>query len=165
MEQANTRDILDLNAAEVSALAALNAQLADAERWVLKRSEQALQAYYLAGGVKNHQFDERLTEDVEVEAKVVCVLRADHPDSSEDDDNIVATLDATILTFVDESEGPFSDTFGTCRAAVELVREIQPCWLFHDLVSHVLDHDWDSVLSIGGLWIDVSLIQQQMRSW
>ncbi|WP_165107609.1 hypothetical protein [Caballeronia sp. SBC2] len=62
----------DLSAAETSALAVLNAQLVDAERWIRKGPEHALRAYCEAGGVNNHRFNELLSDDVEALAKVDC---------------------------------------------------------------------------------------------
>lgn len=129
-----------------------------------ERAERALTAYYAAGGVRNHRFNDDLLEDVDVDAKVMCILRADHPGSREDEDNIVAELNASMLLIEAWEEGFSFSEFGGAGKLPPLV-DVRLCWLFHDLVDHVLHRDWDRVLDIGGVWIDVNLMQQRIVSW
>jgi SAM-dependent methyltransferase len=68
-----------LQADETARLIALDDQLVAAETWIYERARQALTAYYAAGGVKHHRHSNNLIEDVGIEAKVTCVLRAGHP--------------------------------------------------------------------------------------
>ena len=160
------RQLVDLNADELSRIRVLNQKLTDAEHWIRERAQQCLAAYYEAGGVKNHHFDSHLSEDVEVEAKVTCILRADHLDFKDDDDNIVAELNAS-FPLVEGCEDGLCVTNWNELGAVgdHPLTDVHFCYLFHDLFDHVLRRDWDMTLAVGGLWIDVAIVQQRMLSW
>jgi hypothetical protein len=154
----------DLNTDEIARLCVLNDKLIGAEKWIHQRQQQCLSAYYAAGGVKNHRFSDDLIEDVEVEATVGCLLRENHPGYNPDDDNIVAKLDAALLFREPWDEGfSFDELAG--GASIPHLANVKLCWLFHDLLDHVLHRDWDRALSVGGLWIEVKLIQQRIASW
>ena len=154
----------DLDTDEIARLCLLNDKLISAEKWILQRQQQCLSAYYAAGGVKNHRSGDDLIEDVDVEATVGCLLREDHPEYKTDDDNIVAKLDASLLFGDPWSEGfSFDELAG--GAEIPRLAHVKLCWLFHDLLDHVLHRDWDRALSVGGLWIEVKLIQQRIVSW
>jgi hypothetical protein len=160
------RQLVDLNADELSRIRALNQKLSDAEHWIRERAQQCLAAYYKAGGVKNHHVDPHLSEDVEIEAKVACILREDHPDFKADDDNTMAQLDGSFLV-LEVCDEDFSMTNWNELGAGDdhPLTDVHFCYLFHDLFDHILRRDWDRTLAVGGLWIDVSLIQQRMLSW
>jgi hypothetical protein len=157
------RVLADLSADEIARLRLLNDKLIDAERWIHQRAQQCISAYYAAGGKKKHRIDSSSYEDVEIEAKVTCVLREDHPEFSHDD-NIVAELDASTL-FIEPFEEGFSFSEFGAAGNMPPLSEIRLCWLFHDLVDHVVHRDWNKALDVGGLWIDVKLAQQLMVSW
>lgn len=158
------RKFRDLSADETERLCQLNDKLISAEKWIHQRQQQCLSAYYAAGGVKNHRFSDDLIEDVDVEATVMCLLREDHPEYKPDDDNIVAELDASLLFGEPWNEGFSFDELAS-GAEIPQLAHMRLCWLFHDLLDHVLHRDWDRALSVGGLWIEVKLIQQRIVSW
>ena len=160
------RKLTDLSADELSRIRVLNEKLTDAEHWIRERAQQCLAAYYAAGGVKNHHVDPHLSEDAEIEAKVACILRKDHPDFRVDDDNIVAELNASFL-LVEGCEEDLRLTNWSELGAVDdhPLPDVHFCYLFHDLFDHVLRRDWDMTLAVGGLWIDVLLVQQRMLTW
>jgi hypothetical protein len=160
------RELRDLSVDELSRIRELNGKLTEAEHWIRQRAQQSLSAYYAAGGVKRHRFDPQLTEDVEIEAKVTCILRADHTDFKDDDDNIVAELDASVLLIEECAEDFRLTNWDELHAGVEHpLTDVHFCYLFHDLFDHKNRRDWDSTLMVGELWIDVTLIQQRMVSW
>ncbi|PLZ00064.1 hypothetical protein CY652_23000 [Burkholderia sp. WAC0059] len=146
----------------------LNRKLAEAEAWIRQRRDRCLADYYRAGGVGGrrgkHCFSDTLWEDVELEVDVTCVLRDDHPDFDEEDDNIVCELDwSSFDGIVDDPVNHDWNVF-QFEPGHPLGGE-RHCWLFHDLVEHVLRFDWDPMLGIGGIWLDVRLIQQWGMSW
>jgi hypothetical protein len=149
----------DLSDAEIDRLLLINQKLAAAEQWILLRQAQALSDYFKAGGVQYHTYSDELREDLETEVEICCVLREDHPGFDEDDDNIVAKL-----IWLD---GIYSDDIGItdwnqCQLSDGHRLQHEPhCYLFHYLTEHVLGYDWDRVLSIGAIYIDVGLIQQR----
>ncbi|MGF6635225.1 hypothetical protein [Paraburkholderia sp. MM6662-R1] len=160
------RKLSDLSTDELTAIRALNQQLTDTEYWIHQRAQQCLSAYYAAGGVRRHRFDNELQEDVEVEAKVTCVLRTDHPDFKADNDNIVTELDASILLIEECANDLRLTNWDELHAGAEHpLTDVHFCYLFHDLFDHKNRGDWDRTLMVGGLWIDVTLIQQRLVSW
>jgi hypothetical protein len=92
------------------------------------------------------------------------VLREDYPGFDEDDDNIVAEL--RWMSFDGIVDDPATHNWNEfqCQPAHRLSGD-HHCWLFHDLYDHVLHCEWDKSLSIGGIWIDVHLIQQREMRW
>jgi hypothetical protein len=159
------RCLEELSADETARLCLLNDQLSSAEAWVKQRAKQSLTAYYTAGGAKHHRLNNNLVEDVQIEAKVTCVLRAaGHPEFREGSDNIVAELDALALPAEVPEEGFSFADFGAAGELPPLVN-VQLCALFHDLVHHMLHRDWHRALDIGEIWIDVKLVQQRIVAW
>jgi hypothetical protein len=160
------RELPDLSVDELARIRELNRQLTEAGHWMRQRAQQCLGDYYAAGGVKRHRFDSHLTEDVEIEAKVACVLRADHPDFKDDDDNIVAELDASVLILEECAEDLRLTNWNELNAGDDHpLTDVHFCYLFHDLFDHTFRKDWDKTLAVGRLWIDVVLIQQRMVLW
>jgi len=153
----------DLTEAEIARLRLLNQKLAEVEQWVLQRRDQCLSDYFKAGGVKDQRYGDELWEDVETEVKVTCILREDHPDFDEEDDNIVAQLHWLDGIYDDSTEITNWNEF-RFRDEHRLQHE-HHCYLFHDLSDHVLHNDWDRILDIGGIWVDVHLIQQRGVYW
>ena len=82
---------------------------------------------------------------------------------AESDDNIVAELHWGAAPDKNELLDHNWNEFKFCDGH-RLQRE-HHCWLFHDLYHHVLSHDWERILDIGGIWIDVHLIQQREICW
>jgi hypothetical protein len=149
----------DLGTAEIGQLRRLNQKLVETQDWIRQRAAQCLNDYFQAGGLKQHQHSEDLHEDVEVDAEIMCRLSQQHPDFDVDESNTVAVLlwceqlddddNWNEFRFVDQH--PLSDE--------------HHCWLFHDLCDHVLKWDLEKILSIGGLWVDIKLIQQRQIYW
>lgn len=150
----------NLSETELERLRLLNRKLAEAEAWIRERVDQCQRDYYRAGGVKQHRYSDEHYEDVEIEVKVTCTLRHDHPDFKEDGENIVARLNW--MGFEGIVQDPPRHNWNAFQFHPEhrLCKE-HHCWLMHDLYDHQLRCDWDAVLSIGGIWIDVQLIQQR----
>lgn len=160
------RELTDLSVDELARIRELNRQLTEAEHWIRQRAQQCLSDYYAAGGVRHDSFDSQLAEDVEIEAKVACILRADHPDFEDDDDNVVAELDASVLLLEECAEDFRMTNWNELNAGDDHpLTDVHFCYLFHDLFDHAFQKDWDKTLAVGGLWIDVMLIQQRMLSW
>ena len=141
----------------------LNEKLWATEDWIRQRHARSLEWYYGADGWRQHKQSDTLSEDVETEVVVVCILREDHADWKEDDDNIVATLRLPCGCLRETNPRRNWNEFEHWNG--HPFRGEYHCWLFHDLCDHVLDYDWDAILSIGGIWTDVLLIQQRIESW
>jgi hypothetical protein len=161
-----TRRSLDnLSAEERDRLRLINQKLAEAEQWILRRRDQCLADYFRAGGVKDHQYGETVHEDVEIEVEIVCILRSDHPDFDDEDidDNAVARLH-WLDDIYDGSSGITNwNAFQFNEGHV--LQHDDHCYLLHDLYDHVLLHEWDRILAIGAVWVDVHLIQQRETYW
>ena len=153
----------DLAEAEIARLRLLNQKLVGVEQWVLQRRNRCLSDYFKAGGVKDQRYSEELWEDVETKVKVACILRENHPDFDTEDDNIVAQLHWLDGIYDDSTEITNWNEF-RFRDEHRLQHE-HHCYLFHDLSDHVLHNDWDRILDIGGIWVDVHLIQQRGVYW
>jgi hypothetical protein len=140
----------------------------EVEQWVRECSAQAVADYFKAGGVERvRDGEDRHLADYEVDAEITCILREDHPDCRDDDDNIVAEL--RWLGSLRREE-PIDDIYTynwnpyQYQAGHPLEHD-HYCWLFHDLTDHALHCDWDKVLAIGGVWIDVTLTPQRGIYW
>lgn len=154
------REITNLNEDEIARLRLLNAKLEEAQRWIAECVDRCVADYFRSGGLHRHRHSDTLYEDFYVDAEVECVLREDHPDFDEDEDNIVATLSTTwIGTGELWPEGDNWNEFAD--DAAHPLKGDRHCWLFHVLYDHKLDRDWEKVLSVGGVWIDVKLVQQR----
>jgi hypothetical protein len=159
----------DLHEEEIDRLYILNQKLIEAEEWILARGKQCLADYLGSGGKLNHLNDDSSFEDAELEAVVRFILKDDHPDFMEDDDNFVTMLRWNLLPEI----GPVSKrrirgrrydwTFSKILFRKSRLDEFRHCRLFRDLYDHALAWDWDRMLSIGGLWIDVILTQKRDR--
>jgi hypothetical protein len=165
MEQQRGRTKLrSLSNEELSALRLLNDKLREAETWVAKRAAQCVADYQNAGGLTRTQLDPQTFEDFCIEAKVRCLLSEAHPNFDPNEDNFVATLDATHVIRGDVEMATFN--FDEVRdARPHPLDDMHFCFLFHDLYDHTFRGDWDKTLSVGGLWVDVELVQQRIVTW
>jgi hypothetical protein len=159
------RSLSDLSAEELDRLRLTNQKLAEAEQWILQRRDQCLADYFRAGGAKDRQYGETVHEDVEIEVEIVCILRSDHPDFDDKamDDNAVARLH-WLDGIYDDSSGIANWNAFQFNEGHVLQRD-NHCYLFHSLYDHVLLHEWDRILAIGAVWVDVHLIQQRETYW
>jgi len=161
------RGIDDLDEAELEQLRFLNRKLEEAQRWANERGARLFDDYFRAGGRRRFRIGKDLQEDVELEVKVRCLLSEDHPEFDPDDDNFVATLSS--CWHEDEAiwppGGDWDENWNECGSSRPDLRSERHCWLFHDLYDHELRRDWDRILGIGGLWVEVTLIQQRMVHW
>lgn len=148
---------------ERESLRLLNKKLWATEEWIRYRHARSLECYYGAGGLRRHRHSDALLEDVETEVVVQCVLREDHPDWKEDDDNAVATLLMPYGCLREHNPRLNWNEFRNWDA--HPLQDEYHCFLFHDLCDHVLEYDWEKLLSIGGIWTDVILIQQRAERW
>ncbi|GAB7522597.1 hypothetical protein [Paraburkholderia sp. 2C] len=157
------RRLEELSPAEIARLCLLNDRLIEAEAWIHERARQCLSAYYATRNVNRH-IQGRVIENVEIDAKVTCVLQPDHPEFREDNDCIIAELDALTRSIeVIDTQFTFAE-FGAPGEQPPLA-DVRLCYLFHDLIDHKLDRDFDRALHIGELWIDVKLTQQRIIGW
>lgn len=151
----------ELNETELSRLRQLNKKLTQAEEWIVSQAEKFLADYHRARNMPVPQpgalheikdLGNGIYEDFEIEAYVYCSLRSSHPDFDENSDNIIATLHGdTLLHLRDEPNHNWNERV----EALHQLSGTRFCWLFHDLCDHHLYWDWDSILSIGHVWIDV----------
>jgi hypothetical protein len=158
------RRLADMTVRELANLRLLNEKLQQAEHWIHRRGARCLFDYHKSGGLKAGRLDEQTFEDVEVDATVACVLRETHPDFNPNEDNIVAKLNASLL-LVAEAELGRGNWNEVRESEPHPLSDMQFCWLFHDLYDHQLKRDWNRMLDVGGLWIEVSLIQQRNMCW
>jgi hypothetical protein len=153
----------DLTEVEVARLRLLNQKLVEVEQWVLQRRDQCLRDYFKAGGVKDQRYSDELWEDIETKVKVACILRENHPDFNAEDDNIVAQLHWLDGIYDRLTESTNWNAFQFHDG--HRLQHDHHCYLFHDLSEHVLFNDWDRMLDIGGIWVDVHLIPQRGVYW
>jgi hypothetical protein len=149
----------DLNEQDYGRLCALNKQLQDAEQWIDRRSREMITAYSLAAAQSRHE--EKLSEDVELVATILFLVREGHPTFLNERDNILARIDIPILPATKNKKNaayliPASDP-------VQYQSDWNPLLL--TLYEGVLQRDIAKLLCIGALCIDVALIEQQLRCW
>jgi hypothetical protein len=151
----------DLNEQEINRLRRLNGELAQAEKWITRRSSEMVAAYGLATAQTRRT--DRLDEDVELIATVLFLLREDHSDFVPGCLSVVTRIDIPILSTTPRVEDVHCESTRT----VWPFRDLSDTWcpLFLDLYERALRKDTAKLLSIGTLCIDIALIQQQFRSW
>lgn len=158
------RKLADMTVRELAQLRLLNDKLTEAEHWVHRRAARCLFDYHRSGGLKAAKLDERTFEDVEVEAIVSCILSETHPDFRPDEDNVVATLNAGVL-LIENNELDKENWNEVPEREPHPLSDMHFCWLFHDLFDHRLGGDWNRMLQIDGLEIEVTLKQQRGMYW
>jgi hypothetical protein len=158
------RRLADMTVRELANLRLLNEKLQQAEHWIHRRAARSLFDYHKAGGLKAARLDEQNFEDVEMDATVCCLLRETHPEFNPNGDNIVARLNAGLLLAAEAElgRGNWNEVW---ESEPHPLSDMHFCWLFHDLFDHQLKGDWNRMLDVGGLWIEVSLIQQREMYW
>ena len=158
------RRLADMTVRELARLRILNDRLQQAEHWIHRRAARCLFDYHKAGGLKVGTVDAHTVEDVEVDATVCCVLPESHPDFEPDKDNIVATLSAGPL-LVEKNELGEGNWNEVWEHEPHPLSDMRFCWLFHDLFDHQLKGNWDRMLDVGGVWIEVTITQQRDECW
>jgi len=151
----------ELSENECGRLRTLNEQLVRAELWISRRSHELVTAYSLAAAQARHV--ERLDEDIELVATILCLTSVNRADSLPGHPDIVARIDIPILS-------PPSHEADACYKPTEATSSFSGCsddWcaLFLNLYEHVLQRDVVKLLDIDSLCIDVALIQQHLSSW
>ena len=118
-------------------------------------------AYGLAAAQARHVGS--LNEDVVLIATLLFRMREDHPDFVPGNRNIVARLDIPILPAARIEQ----DSHGVSARPESPFRNSSGAWcaLFLNLYERALHEDSAKPLSIGKLFVDVALIQQQLRWW
>ncbi len=154
----NRRRLADMTVHELARLRLLNDKLLQTEIWIHRRAARCLFDYHNAGGLKRARLDEHTYEDVELDATVCCILNEAHPEFKPNGDNIIATLNAGLL-LVEENKLDRQNWNEVWESKPHPLSDMHFCWLFHDLFDHHLRGDWDRMLQIGGLQIEVTLIQ------
>jgi hypothetical protein len=160
----NRRRLADMTVRELARLRLLNDRLQQAEHWIRRRAARCLFDYHKAGGLKAVRLDEQTYEDVEVDATVCCILHESHPNFELDKDNIVAKLDAGLL-LVEKNELREGNWNEVWEQEPHPLSDMHVCWLFHDLFDHQLKGNWDRMLDIGGVWVEVAMAQQREEYW
>lgn len=153
--------LADVSEREQNRLSILNEQLVQAEQWIDRRSRGMVAAYGLAAAQARHS--ERLDEDVELFATILFLLREDDPGFLYGQHNVVTRIDIPILPAASGAESVRSDDIRTASPFPN--RGVEWCSLFLNLYERALRRDLRKLLSIGALYIDVVLVQQQVRSW
>jgi hypothetical protein len=160
----NKRRLADMSVRELARLRLLNDKLVQVEHWIHRRAARCLFDYHKAGGLKGTKLDPHVTEDVDVDASVWCVLGETHPNYKSDSDNLVATLNAGLLLNTEDVLGQWNWN-EVWEHEPHPLSDMHFCWLFHDLFDHQLKGNWDRMLDIGGLWVEVTMTQQRHEYW
>ncbi|WP_250480086.1 MULTISPECIES: hypothetical protein [unclassified Caballeronia] len=156
------RNSLDLlSASEIRDLCELNLRLYKVETWICERARRALADYHRRGGTSRTRPDESILEDGLIDITVEFILSSRHPQYSTYDDNIIARLDFN-KELVDDrvrdgdwNELPPPNALSSARI----------CLLFHDLCWHTFAGDYDKMLAVGGVWVDIRVIDQRIENW
>jgi hypothetical protein len=160
-----SRRLADMTVHELAQLRLLNEKLIQAEHWIHRRVTQCRFDYYTAGGQEAANLESHVSEDFEVDASVWCVLRETHLDFKTDDDNIVAQLSGAALLVHNEDKLGVENWNEVWEPEPHPLSDMRFCWLFHDLFDHTLKGNWERMLDIGGVWVEVTLTQQREVYW
>ncbi|WP_213779533.1 hypothetical protein [Caballeronia sp. dw_276] len=158
------RRLVDLTVHELARLRLLNDKLLKTENWIHQRAARCLLDYQSAGGLIRARLDGHTYEDVELNAAVTCILRETNPEFESDEDNVIAKLNAKLL--LDNKDVLGQENWNEVwEPGPHPLSDMHFCWLFHDLFDHHLEGDWDKMLDVGGLLVEVTLAQQRDEYW
>jgi hypothetical protein len=140
----------------------LNARLTEAAQWIAERAKRTRETYLAGGGRdKHHSGDER--EDYELDAVVKCSLGSDNPDFNPDDED--ANLVAVSAYSVKKDEDLWTECAPEWGEALfwgrDDLKRVPFCYLFHVLCIDTLHYDFDAMLKIEDIELDVILIRQR----
>lgn len=154
----------------------LNACLYKAALWIEERADRTLTAYFAGGGGSKQPWEANW-EDFELDAIVKCSLAEDQPAFNPNNEyaNLVAVVvggqkylqcgQADGLTWADCGAGENSpDGMSAWSEGLPRIEEFQQvpfCFLFHEVFEHTLGCDLDSMLKIGEIEINLTLVRQR----
>jgi hypothetical protein len=160
----NRRRLADMTVHELARLRLLNDKLLQTENWIHRRATRCLFDYHNAGGLMRARPDAHTYEDVELDATVTCILRETHPEYKSDEDNVVAKLNAGLLLNNEDVLGNWNWN-EVWEQEPHPLSDMHFCWLFHDLFDHQLKGNWDRMVDIGGVRVEVMMAQQREEYW
>ena len=146
----------------------LNTCLTEAAKWTQDRAKRTLTAYFAGGGTDWQQQGD-YWEDYELEAVIKCSLGNDDPACNPDDEyaNLIAATETRLTRLRHETEDDdlgWSDCIYNWNEGlpdIDVFRQTQFCWLFHDIFVHTLHRDFDALMRIGELEINLVLTRQR----
>jgi hypothetical protein len=151
----------------------LNKKMAEARQWIEEQARRSEKEYADIGGLDGCFMGNEAYEDYEMIMDISGVLGKSHPEFNEDDDNIIVSYKEPLYKnnqyVFGRARNPFpsfqygmyfSKHFDSWNHSTDINR-IRPCGLFWNIFRK-MDNDWLKMLSIGGLWLDLFLIQRRI---
>jgi hypothetical protein len=161
------RSLADMTVRELAKLHLLKERLARAEEWIRRVSEGRISyggndcVKTLAMALKD---DEGALDKVQVQADVYCLSRVLRRGLAPDGDMIVAKLDRSVLLREGGDDDPYPVNQAN-RADADLLTNMRVGRMFLELHEHHLNRDWNRMLDIDGLRIEVSTVQYRAECW
>lgn len=101
-------------------------------------------------------------EDYEIECTIAFILKEDDPEFNVDSDNILAKLKEFFCKKYIENN-PLADgkNYNEFQNWNHPMKNEHHCWLYHSLYDHA-HLNWNDMLRIGSIWIDIKIILQKI---
>jgi hypothetical protein len=162
-----------LTARELRYARLLNKKMAEARQWIEEQARRSEKEYAAIGGLDGCFMGNESYEDCEMIMDFSGVLGESHPEFNEDDDNIIVNYKEPLYKNNQHVFGRARNPFLSFQYGIYFskrsdgwnhrsdISRIQPCGLFWNIFRK-MDYDWLKMLSIGGLWLDLFLIQRRI---
>ena len=141
----------------------LNQCLLELRNWIYDQARRCEEEYRKIGG-RDGIVDDATYEDYEITMDISGVLGENHPEYDDNDDNIVVYYTEPVYKknqyIFGRSRNPLHDKWirFSGLASIDLMT---PCGLLCTLWD-ALSGDWLKILSIGGFWCNVNIIQRRI---
>jgi hypothetical protein len=108
-----------------------------------------------------------LLDDYEIQIKVCFVLKEDHPNFKENDDNIVTQIHEYLTNISKDAPSypwRWNDNHNEYRGWRDHpLKDEHHCWWFHCLYDHN-NLEFSDILTIGSIWSDINVYYQYYDS-
>jgi hypothetical protein len=153
--------------ANIERICQLNRHLTAIEDWLTESADSAIRAYLSTGGGECRKKNGVcLDEDFESQSFLKYSLGQDDPGynlEEEFSNRLAWSMPFSHALDDDEFMRDMNWNEGVPQKGVLATTHF--CYLFHDLLEHQLHYDWDNLLRIGEICVELTFIRQTQVSW
>ncbi|WP_155714062.1 hypothetical protein [Burkholderia cepacia] len=144
------RNLDDMSVRERVAIRMLNNGLSKIEYWIHQQCASLLRETYSTRAIRT---DSANVASLQIDVR--CILHESDPCFDPCSENIVAKLDG--LPVVAASAGIHEENWpDTYERLPHALSDVRICYLFRDLYEHGVARDWDELVRIGEISVEVS---------
>ncbi|CAE6959504.1 hypothetical protein [Paraburkholderia domus] len=161
------RSLADMTVRELAKLYLLNERLTQAEEWIRQllkvgisiRGKDCIQTHAL-----EFMDDAGALDTFHVQADIYCLSRTQRPSPVQEGSTIVAKLNGRGLMREADHDDPCTVSQAN-RTDADLLTHMRVGRIFRELHDHHLNRDWNRMLDIEGLRVEVSTMQCRLECW